>query len=104
MKRNPNGFPRYADKGSTLSATLMKHFKKAGLLPTPKHSVYSFRHSFKDSLKASECPEEMIDELMGHSTGKPKYGDGYGLKMKQRYVQAVVSNFTPASASTRAAA
>ena len=52
MKRHPNGFPRYLDKGSNLSATLMKHFKKSGLLPTPKHSVYSFRHSFKDRLKA----------------------------------------------------
>lgn len=25
MKRHRNGFPRYHDKGSTLSATLMKH-------------------------------------------------------------------------------
>jgi integrase len=89
MKRRRNGFPRYADKGSNLSATLMKHFKKAKLLPTDKHSIYSFRHAFKDRLKAAECPEEMVDELMGHATGKPKYGDGYGLQLKARYIQSI---------------
>lgn len=89
MKRHPAGFPRYHDKGSTLSATLMKHMKARKLLPTDRHSVYSFRHAFKDRLKAAECPEEMVDELMGHSTGKPKYGDGYGLQLKAKYLQAI---------------
>ncbi|WP_445222142.1 hypothetical protein ACKWRH_20940 [Bradyrhizobium sp. Pa8] len=94
MKRHRSGFPRYHDKGSSLSATLMKHMKARKLLPTDKHSVYSFRHAFKDRLKAAECPEEMVDELMGHATGKPKYGDGYGLKLKARYIQSIA--LTPA--------
>ena len=102
MKRHRNGFPRYFDKGSNFSAAVMKRLKKQKLLPTPKHSVYSFRHSFKDRLKAAECPEEMIDELMGHSTGKPRYGDGYGLKLKQRYIQAIAlsaGSVAPAAAA-----
>jgi integrase len=89
MKRHPEGFPRYFDKGSSVSATLMKHFSKLELLPTAKHKVYSFRHSFKDRLKAVEAPEELIDELMGHRTDKPQYGDGYGLKLKLKYLQAI---------------
>lgn len=89
MKRHPAGFPRYHDRGSTLSATLMKHMKARKLLPTDRHSVYSLRHAFKDRLKAAECPEEMVDELMGHATGKPKYGDGYGLQLKAKYLQAI---------------
>lgn len=89
MKRHADGFPRYFDKGSNLSATLMKHFKKHGLLPSEKHTVYSFRHSFKDRLKSAEAPEELIDELMGHTTDKPKYGDGYGLKQKQKHLRAI---------------
>jgi integrase len=89
MRRHPDGFPRYFDKGSNLSATLMKHFKKHKLLPTEKHSVYSFRHSFKDRLKAVEAPEELIDEMMGHSIDKPKYGDGYGLALKLKYLHAI---------------
>jgi integrase len=89
MRRHPAGFPRYFDKGSNLSATLMKHFKARKLLPTPKHSVYSFRHAFKDRLKAAETPEEAIDELMGHSNGKPVYGHGYSLQLKRKYLQAI---------------
>ena len=85
-KRHPNGFPRYFDKGSNLSAMLMKHFKAHKLLPTPKHAIYSFRHSFKDRLKAAETPEELIDELMGHTIGKPKYGDGRG---ESQYFQLI---------------
>jgi hypothetical protein len=29
MKRHPNGFPRYFDKGSNLSAALMKALQEA---------------------------------------------------------------------------
>jgi hypothetical protein len=98
MRRHPNGFPRYFDKGSNLSATLQKHFKSRGLLPSDKHSVYSFRHSFKDRLKSVETPEELIDEMMGHTTAKPKYGDGYGLKLKLKYLRAIELG-SPRSAS-----
>ena len=102
MKRHRNGFLRYFDKGSNLSETLMKYMKARELLPTPKLSVYSFRHAFKDRLKAVEAPEELIDELMGHSTGKPRYGDGYGLQLKRKYMQMIA--FTPPLATVAAAA
>jgi integrase len=101
MKRHSRGFPRYADKGSNLSATLMKYFKVRKLLPTPKHSIYSLRHSFKDRLKAVEAPEELIDELMGHSTGKPRYGDGYGLQLKRKYLQMIAFTPPPAAVAQR---
>jgi hypothetical protein len=103
MKRHPQGFPRYFDKGSSLSATLMKHFAKKKLLPTEKHKIYSFRHSFKDRLKAVEAPEELVDEMMGHRIDKPKYGDGYGLALKLKYLTAIAFS-TSTDASKRAAA
>ena len=31
----------------------------------------------------------MIDELMGHKIDKPKYGDGYGLRLKLKRIQAI---------------
>ena len=99
MRRHPNGFPRYFDKGSNLSATLMKYFKAHNLLPSEKHSIYSFRHSFKDRLKSVEAPEELIDEMMGHTTAKPKYGDGYGLKLKLKYLQAIALGLPKALAA-----
>jgi integrase len=102
MKRHPEGFHRYFDKGSSLSATLMKHFSKHQLLPTTKHKIYSFRHSFKDRLKAVEAPEELIDEMMGHRTDKPRYGDGYGLRLKLKYLQMIA--FTPPAAAVAVAA
>ena len=101
MRRHPDGFPRYFDKGSSLSATLMKHFGKHELLPTDKHKIYSFRHSFKDRLKAVEAPEELIDEMMGHRTDKPKYGDGYGLGLKLKYLQLIA--LTPTAGVAAAA-
>ena len=101
MRRHPNGFPRYFDKGSSLSATLMKHFGNHELLPTDKHKIYSFRHSFKDRLKAVEAPEELIDEMMGHRTDKPKYGDGYGLGLKLKYLQLIA--LTPTAGVAAAA-
>ncbi|EHR03237.1 tyrosine-type recombinase/integrase [Bradyrhizobium sp. WSM471] len=104
MKRHPQGFARYFDKGSSLSATLMKHFDKHKLLPTEKHKIYSFRHSFKDRLKAVEAPEELIDEMMGHRTDKPKYGDGYGLGLKLKYLNAIAFKTKTAPATTVAAA
>lgn len=102
MQRHPDGFARYFDKGSTLSATLMKHFTKHELLPTEKHKIYSFRHSFKDRLKAVETPEELIDELMGHSVGKPKYGDGYGLKLKLKYLTQIAFTSPPKAVAAAA--
>ena len=38
-------------------------------------------------LKAVEAPEELIDEIMGHRSDKPKYGDGYGLGLKLKYCE-----------------
>ena len=66
--------------------------------------MYSFRHAFKDRLKAAECPEEMIDELMGHSTGKPRYGAGYGLKLKQKYLRAMAFTSPATNTTTEKAA
>jgi len=47
MKLSPRGFPRYRDKGNSLSVLLLKTFRKQGLFPTDDHRIYSFRHSFE---------------------------------------------------------
>jgi integrase len=76
MKLKPQGFARYRDRSSSMSGTLNKYLKENGLRPTSEHTVYSLRHSFKDRLIAAEAPDSLIDSLMGHRTGKPKYGKG----------------------------
>ena len=89
MKLRPQGFPRYRDKSSSLSATVNKFLRVNGLRPTKDHSVYSLRHSFKDRLVAAEAPDSLIDSLMGHKTYKPKYGKGPSLELKLKYLQPI---------------
>jgi integrase len=89
MKLRPEGFPRYRDKSSTLSATLNKYLRENGLRPTKDHTVYSLRHSFKDRLIAAEAPDSLIDSLMGHKTYKPKYGRGPSLELKLKFLEQI---------------
>jgi integrase len=89
MRLRPQGFPRYRDKSSSLSATLNKFLLENGLRPAKDHTVYSLRHSFKDRLIAVEAPDSLIDSLMGHKTYKPKYGKGPSLELKLKYLQRI---------------
>ena len=93
MRKRPQGFPRYRDKSSNLSATMNKYLLENGLRPTKDHTVYSLRHSFKDRLVAAEAPDSLIDSLMGHKTYKPKYGRGPSLELKLKYLQRIA--FSP---------
>lgn len=89
MCQRPNGFPRYRDKSSVLSATVNKYLTENHLRPSKDHTVYSLRHSFKDRLIAAEAPDSLIDNLMGHKTYKPKYGLGHALDLKVKYLQRI---------------
>lgn len=90
MRLQPNGFPAYADKGGSFSAEINIYLSDRGLRPTPKHSFYSLRHTFKDRLVATKCPDSLIEALMGHADGKGyKYGNGPGLDLKLEVLQAI---------------
>jgi integrase len=93
MKLQPCGFPRYLDKGASLSCLVNGYLRSHDLRPTKKHSVYSLRHTFKDRLIAAKCQDSMIEALMGHADDHPKYGSGPGLGMKLEVLQAIA--FTP---------
>ena len=50
--------------------------------------VHSFRHSFRDRLRAVECPLDIIDAIGGWKTfgvGQG-YGSGYGLDVKYKWM------------------
>lgn len=89
MRQFPDGFPHYRDNGDAFSAAVNAYFSDHGLRETERHSLYSLRHSFKDRLRSVEAPDEMKDELMGHDTKKPKYGDGHGLDLKLKYIEMI---------------
>jgi integrase len=89
MRLHPKGFPRYQDKGASFSAYVNGYLKDAGLRPTPKHTVYSLRHTFKDRLIALKEQDSMIEALMGHADDHPKYGAGPSLELKLEVLQRI---------------
>ncbi|THF52841.1 integrase [Flavobacterium supellecticarium] len=87
FKAMPNGFPKYRDKPDLLSATTNKFLREHGLLPSDKHSVYSFRHSFQDRILKVNTPDRVQAELMGHKFSlRPNYGNGADLEQKLEWL------------------
>ena len=76
-------FTRYARSRGADSASqmLMKRLRK--VVKDPKKTIHSLRHSMKDSLRNSSCPEELGKALLGHSDGSvaARYGSGFTLEV-----------------------
>lgn len=89
LQAQPDGFPTWRNNRVEVSRQLNAYLRAKGLLPTENHTLYSLRHSFKDRLLAIEAPEQMVDMLMGHTRNKPKYGKGYGLDVRAKWLQRI---------------
>lgn len=89
FKAYPEGFNTYGGSSERVSACINKWLKNNGLRPTPKHSLYSFRHSFQDRLTALEKPDRIQCQLMGHKYKRPKYGSGADLEHLQKVMKEV---------------
>lgn len=89
MKRAKGVFPNYKDKENSFSATMLKHLRRRGLLPSERHVVYSLRHSFEDRLKSAHVDEEMRRLLMGHSISRPEYGEGGDLSLRLELLKRI---------------
>lgn len=88
MQVNPDGFLRYRDKPG-LSATINKFLRENGLAETPKHTLYSLRHSFEDRMLAAGADDRIRRDLLGHRLDRERYGTGATLEHLQRVVQAI---------------
>jgi integrase len=82
-------FPRYTTKdicnANSASAALNKWMKEKLSKP---YVIHGFRHSFRDRLRAIECPSDIIDQLGGwrlKSVGQG-YGKGYELSVLSKWV------------------
>ena len=88
-------FPRYCDEfrceGNSASAALNKWLSSR--VP-PGCVVHSFRHSYRDRLRAVECPPDIIDRLGGWSIGGvgEAYGDGYPLDVLMLWAKNILKN------------
>lgn len=96
FRKHPNGFPRYRNRGNSLSATLNKHFKLHGLFPTGRHKIYSLRHSFEDRMKVGSVDTELRTILMGHTSNRPEYGQGGSLEWQRNQLLRIALPFDPA--------
>ena len=76
--------PRGADSASQM---LMKRLRK--VVKDPKKTLHSLRHSMKDALRNSGCPEELGKALLGHSDGSvaSRYGSGYTLDVMREAIE-----------------
>ena len=85
-------FPRYVRAGKCkadhASGAISKWLKKDfdGL------TAHCLRHTFRDRLRAVECPLELIDQIGGWSTIQTigsTYGKGYEIKSIREYILKV---------------
>ena len=59
-------------------------------------TAHSLRHTFRDRLRASGCPLELIDQIGGWpsiGTIGSKYGQVYGLNAVREQIQSTSINF-----------
>jgi integrase len=85
-------FPRYTSvngcNANSASAALNKWLKEK---LTDDYVIHGFRHSFRDRLRAIECPIEIIDQLGGwsfKSVGQG-YGKGYELSVLSKWMKQI---------------
>ena len=85
-------FPRYCNEqgcnANSASAALNKWLKEQ---LTDNYVVHGFRHSFRDRLRAVECPSEIIDQLGGWSLKSvgQGYGKGYELSVLSKWMNKI---------------
>ena len=85
-------FPRYTSvdncNANSASAALNKWLKSK---LTNDYVVHGLRHSFRDRLRAIECPSEIIDQLGGWSLKSigQGYGKGYELSVLSKWMNQI---------------
>ena len=88
-------FPRYTNSEScnsnSASAAINKWVKT---VVGNEAVVHGLRHSFRDRLRASEAPVDMIDQLGGWSfeTAGQRYGNGYHLEQLYNRMKKIELN------------
>lgn len=86
MRLSPDGFPRYFDKEASFSAIANKAFRQRNLFPSPKHKVYSLRHTFEDRMIEVETDYALRCLLMGHKNDRPAYGSGGSMEYRREQI------------------
>jgi len=95
MKRAPEGFEHYRDKGELVSSNLLKAFRLRELFPTSDHVIYSFRHAFEKRMLEANLDYGLRCTLMGHKTDRPAYGDGGSMAFRRDELLKIAHPYSP---------
>ena len=88
-------FPRYCSADGNKSDYASNGLNKWLRPMVPKGCVvHSFRHSFRDRLRAVQCPSDIIDQLGGWKTAGvgQGYGEGYPLEVLAEWMRLLQTN------------
>lgn len=91
----PNGFVRYHEKEETACITINKYLRENKLVPSPKHTLYSIRHTFEDRMKEAGIDGEMREIFFGHRRSRQEYGSGGSLEWRQSLLKRMELPFDP---------
>jgi integrase len=86
-------FPRYCSADGNKSDYASNGLNKWLRPMVPKGCViHSFRHSFRDRLRAVQCPSDIIDQLGGWKTAGvgQGYGEGYPLEVLNGWLVKII--------------
>lgn len=82
-------FPSYADSTSTSSDSASAALNKWSKSFVPMKSMHCFRHSFRDQMRETMCPESISKEIGGWASTHDvsvEYGQGYSLDVKRQWL------------------
>ena len=87
-------FPRYTSSkecNTNSASAILNKWLKGKLIND--YVIHGFRHSFRDRLRAIECPSEIIDQLGGWSLKSvgQGYGEGFSMKVKYKWMLKIKS-------------
>ncbi|PCI86667.1 MAG: hypothetical protein COB24_09045 [Hyphomicrobiales bacterium] len=89
------GIGDYFGEPDRYSAAANKYLRDNKLMESDKHSIYSFRHSFKDRMIEAGIDDEMRDMLMGHSDPKdrPRYGERGSIEYRAKLLGSMTIEY-----------
>ena len=85
-------FPRYIKEGKCKATHASNALNKWLKKDFDGMTAHCLRHTFRDRLRAAECPVEVIDELGGWSTASTvgsRYGHGHQFATKLKWVKLI---------------
>ncbi|SDR20358.1 tyrosine-type recombinase/integrase [Pseudovibrio sp. Tun.PSC04-5.I4] len=86
------GVQAYYLKADRWSALVNKVMVERKLKETDRHTPYSLRHSFEESMLEAGVDHRLRVELMGHAYNRPKYGEGGSLELKREAIMRFAFN------------